>query len=60
MSNEKFYKVFDAYADVFEDAFPMMEYQGKEKHEMYDMMRECIAQNKPCHELYPIDMGVQY
>lgn len=60
MEDSKFYKVFDFYSDVFEDAFPMMEYQHKEKEEMYDMMRECIAQNKPAHELYPINMEVKY
>lgn len=60
MTDQKFYTVFDAYADVFEDAFPMMEYGSKSKDEMYDMMRECIAQNKPAHELYPVNMEVTH
>lgn len=55
MDNDKFYKVYDAYTDIFENAFPRMEYVGYTNEEQYDMMRECIAQNKPCEELYPVD-----
>lgn len=60
MDNAKFYKIFDAYADIFEDAFPMMHYDACSKEEMYDMMRECISQNKPAQELYPVDMEENY
>lgn len=60
MNDDKFYKVFDAYGDVFDDAFPMMHYGDLSKDEMYNMMRECIAQNKPAKELYPYDKEVQY
>lgn len=60
MNDNKFYKVYDAYGDVFNDAFPMMHYDGYSKEEMYDMMRECIAQNKPASELYPVNREVKY
>lgn len=60
MDYDKFYKVFDAYYDVFDDIFPMMHYDGCSKEQMYDMMRECISQNKPAQLLYPIDTEVNY
>ena len=60
MDEDKFDKVFDAYCDVFEENFPMMHYQSASKEEMYDMMRECIAQNKNAQQLYPVNMEEIY
>lgn len=60
MEDELFYKIFDAYIDVFDEPFPMMEYGTKTKSEMYDMMRNCIASNTPAHELYKVNMEVDY
>lgn len=56
MNREKFDKVYDTYEKVFEEPFPMMHYMSATKEEMYDMMRECIAQNKDAQKLYPIDL----
>lgn len=56
MDDKKFDKIFDTYEQVFEEKFPMMEYQSATKEELYDMMRECIGQNKNAHTLYPIDL----
>ena len=60
MDDGKFDKIFDTYYLVFEENFPMMHYQSASKEEMYEMMRECIAQNKDAQQLYPVNMEEIY
>lgn len=56
----KFYDVFDKYAEQFDDVFPTMQFQGRSKSQLIDMMEKCIKENKPSSDLYPPKDDVEY
>lgn len=60
MNTKDFYKVFDEYAEVFGDAFPTMEHQGKTDDEIYEMMVTCIKRNEPASVVYPVNLEYTY